>query len=453
MKNIIPVIVLGAVLFHGLSSVYAAVNSLHGGVTLGANYDSNVNNTPDNEIDQWETTVSAFIFLNREADKGALSLRYGTTFKYNHRTEESDWGDHRFTFSAYRDLSDRLRFNLANTFVKTNDWWGNYLSPTATGIPDDNDGDDVTTNNFGQTDQNISGQIGRQKFWANYFSTSFNYEYAKNSFVTPGYNNRVLEYDEPDKDNYRYDNPWISLTYWFNPQWNTSLAYNYTDARFDISEDFQTHRANFNLSYVHSVQNTYFAELGYYKKDYDIEPPATPLDKINYQAYRSSLGWTHHFSPQKTFSIAAGPSWVDEDGGEDYWTGYFDISLKSRFETGSWYIRADGGLDDRSFDSLSTTQDISDYQRASAGVSWQAAKDLTANLEAYFRTDDFLQNPFDSNQKEYNGTASLSYRLSSWLYLSGRYVYTKVDADINDDDYVDHRFFITLGASKELYRW
>ena len=450
-KTIVAIVFLSVQLLN-LSIVNAATTSLHGGVSLGTNYDSNVNRAPEDEIDQWETTVSAFISLNRQSEKGALYFRYGQTLTYNHRTDESRWDDHRFIFNSYRELSDRLRFNLANTFIKTNDLWGNYLSFTATGIPDEQD-DDTTDDNIDQADPTISGQIGRQKFWANYFSTSFNYEYARNSIVTIGYNNRILEYDEPDNDNYKYDNPWISIAYWFNPQWNTSLSYNYTDAQFDITENFKTHRGNFNLNYVHSIKNTYFAGLAYYKKDYEIEAVVVPLENSNYQAYRANLGWTHNFSPQKTFSITAGPSYVENDDEEEYWTGYFDISLRSRFEKGSWFIRADGGLDDRSFDALSSNQDLSDYQRVSGGVSWQMAKNLSANLNAFIRTDDFLQNPLESLEKESTGTASLSYRFSRWFFISGRYVYNQINADINTDDYVDHRFFVTLGASKELYRW
>ncbi len=47
-----------------------------------------------------------------------------------------------------------------------------------------------------------------------------------------------------------------------------------------------------------------------------------------------------------------------------------------------------------------------------------------------------------------SGTAS-----TGSFIVSGRYVYTQVNSDTNDRDYVDHRFFITLGASRELYRW
>ena len=98
-------------------------------------------------------------------------------------------------------------------------------------------------------------------------------------------------------------------------------------------------------------------------------------------------------------------------------------------------------------------QGLSEFQRVSGGISWLLAKDLSASLGAYIRTDGFLEDPLQSDEKEYNGTASLRYSFARWYYVSGRYVYNQVDADINLDDYVDHRFFITLGFSKELNRW
>ena len=134
----------------------------------------------------------------------------------------------RLNFNAYRDLSERFRFNISDRFVKTDDLWGQYLSSPATGLADEQASDtsgETTGDNTAQAEPTLSDRIGRDKFWTNYFSTSFAYEYAENSTVTLGYNNSILEYDESGKDNYKYNEPWVNMSYWFNPQWNTSLSY------------------------------------------------------------------------------------------------------------------------------------------------------------------------------------------------------------------------------------
>lgn len=431
------------------STCYAATNLLQGGLSLGANYDSNASRTPVDEIDEWETTLSGFIALTRSVPKGSLIFRYAPTIKYNERTEDTSL-DHRLHFNAHRYLTELFKFNLSNLFLKTDDIWGEYLSSTATGIDDggtDEPGDGTTD----RPDPNFSDQIGRAELWANYFETSFDYEYSKDSFFTLGYSNRILEYEDNNRDNYLYNNPWVSISYAFNPQWNNNLSYNYLDASFDISEDFKTHRVNYNLNYLYSARNTYFFGLAYYQKDYDRDTAVIPFERDNYKATRGNLGWTLHYSPKTTFSITAGPSYVEDDSGEEYWTGYFDTSLHSRFKTGSWFIRADGGLDDRSFDGAD--QDLSEYQRVSGGVNWWMSKNWSAGLKGYVRTDDFLQNPLESNEIIYNGIASLRYSFARWYFVSARYVYNEVDADIELNSYVDHRVFITLGFSKDLNRW
>ena len=64
-----------------------------------------------------------------------------------------------------------------------------------------------------------------------------------------------------------------------------------------------------------------------------------------------------------------------------------------------------------------------------------------------------LENPLVSDEKTYAAYVNLSYRFWRWFYVSGRYYYVNVDRDLNGADSEEHRFFITLGASRELYRW
>jgi hypothetical protein len=204
--------------------------------------------------------------------------------------------------------------------------------------------------------------------------------------------------------------------------------------------------------------DTFFAGLNYYEKKYETldlpEIPDLPDTKINrsdYYAVRANLGWTHAFSPHKTLSISAGPAYLHYVDQDDYWTQYFDISYTSLFKNGSWFVGANGGFDDRAFDGLN--QGVSEYQQARTGVSWQVAKDVSASLGANIRSDGFLENPLTSDETTYNAYANLSYRFSRWFYVSGRYWYVNSQRDFPAIDSEEHRFFITLGASRELYRW
>ena len=247
-----------------------------------------------------------------------------------------------------------------------------------------------------------------------------------------------------------------SISQGLAPRWSAGLSYSYTDAKYDISQNFTSQSGGLNLGYTQSVQDSFSAGVNYSDKNYDeveiSEIPEIPNIYSDYYTVRFNLGWTHAFSPHKTLSVSAGPAYLNYVDQDDYWTQYFDIIYTSQFKNGSWFVEANGGFDDRAFDGLN--QGVSEYQRAGTGVSWQVAKDVSASLGASMRNDGFLQNPLTSDEKTYNAYANLSYRFWRWFYVSGRYWYVNVvDSDINANDREEHRFFITLGASRELYRW
>ena len=208
----------------------------------------------------------------------------------------------------------------------------------------------------------------------------------------------------------------------------------------------------FNLGYSYSVWNSYSAGVNYNEKNYETESIEISDDNRNdWYTVSGSLGWTHAFSPTKTLSMSAGPSYVHRDKDDSKTSGNGSVNYTSAFEKGSWFVGAFAGLDDRSLDG-DADEDLSEYKRAATGVGWQVAKDLNASLGASFRDDEFLSSTKD-DQETYNANASLSYSFMRWYSLSGRYVYTQVVADNSEDEYVNHSFFITLSASRELKRW
>ena len=472
MRKTIVAIFFLYVLLPDISSVKAATNAttiLSGGVSLRANY--NIRKTEAETTDGWDAYASANLYLlhRRQAKNGDLSISYGQSFSYNFRTAEDSFADSDLlmNINTWRNLSSRLRFNLSDTLIRSIDWWADNLSSTATGIPDDpldEDGEDTIDDNTAQTTPTFSSTIGRQKFWTNSFSTSLDYQTTRNSAVTLYYNNRILKYDEPDQNNYKYNRAGSNISYSFYRGWNTSLSYSYTDADFDITEDYIGHDVDFNLNYVHSLslRDSISAGLDYHynEKNYDIpsaDIPIGPSDyKSSYYSVGANLGWTHAFSPRKRLSMSAGPTYLKRDDDTERISASFNINYTSQFENGSWFVGANGGFSDnfdetRYFDRAD--EGLSEYQSINTGVSWQVAKDLSASLGASIRNDSFLENPLASDEKTYLAFGNISYSFWRWFYVSGRYVYTNVQYDPDANDYQEHRFFITLGTSRELYRW
>jgi hypothetical protein len=465
MRKSLVAITFMSIFFIGVSfanAAYTSQTTLSGGTSLGANYQSNRNRTHDDEEDRWDPTASASLSLNhtRQGEKGGLSFRTSHRFSYNFRTESTSWSDFTLSAAGWRDLSSRLSWDFSDNFVRTNDQWGDYSRSSST-RPSDNEDEDGPT---------FSDRNGNEKFWTNSFSTGLDYQYARHGSVNIGYGNRILEYDESDGNNYKSHSLNIGTSYQFSAQWNSSLSYsyldanfddsdNYTDANFVDSEDFTTHNAGFTLGYSHSVWNSYSAGVNYNEKNYDTDSTEIPDDNRNddsdtrndWYTVSGNLGWTHAFSPTKTLSMSGGPSYVHRDKDDSKTAGNGSVNYTSAFETGSWFVGAFTGLDDRSLDG-DADEDLSEYKSAMTGVGWQVAKDLSASLGASFRDDEFLTSAED-DQETYNANASLSYSFMRWYSLSGRYSYTQVVTDNSEDEYVNHSFFIKLSASKELKRW
>jgi len=182
MRITVIAVLVVTVLMSGFSVAKAetsATTILSGGGSLRANY--NISKNEADTTDYWSSGANAFLSIrhSREGAKGRLLLGYGANYRYNIRDGTSEWSDHRFNLSGSRNLSSRLRFNLNNTFIMTNDLWGENISSTATGIPEPDDfPDDEETPKpvFGeaaeQGDPDFSVKIGQEKFWSNSFSTN-----------------------------------------------------------------------------------------------------------------------------------------------------------------------------------------------------------------------------------------------------------------------------------------
>ena len=447
-----------AVILPAFSTVFAATSAttiLSGGASIRGNY--NITETEDDTTDDWSSSANAFLSLihQRIGEKGGVSLGTSANYSYNFKDSDGEFSDFLLNFNGWRDLTKRLRFNLIDNFRMTNDLWGEYLSSTATGISDaPSDQVDNPEGNPEDPDKpEFAATIGQEKFWSNHLYTTLSFQYSQRGTVLVGYNNTILEYDEPDQDNYQRDGGSISITQGLGPRWSSGVSYNYTDARFDISEDFTTNDVGANLSYTRSVKDSFYVSAAYYEKNYDSIPADNPDNLYDLYTVSGSLGWTHNFSPRKTLTMSAGTSYYHKDNGDEGNTPNFNVNFTSTFEKGSWFIGANGGFTDTSFYGSYTEQGVSEYQKGFIGVTWLLAKDLNAGLGATLRSDSFLENPLASDEKTYSAYANLSYRFWRWFYVSGRYYYVKNETDPDTYNSTDHRFFITLGASRELYRW
>jgi hypothetical protein len=454
MRKIIVAVIFSTLFPPAVSLVKAATAAttiLSGGGSLRANYE--VKKTEDDTTDDWDSSANAFLEIShsRQGEKGFASISYRTNVSYDLKDGTAEFSDHLFRFNGRRKLSPHLQFSISDSFIFTNDLWGEKLSSTATGIsePDQAGDEGGTVPDTPETQEpTLSEKIGRDRFWSNNLSTHLAFQYSQRGSFTLGYGNSMLEYDDSQQNDFQRHTGAFHILQGLGPRWSSGLSFTYTDANFEEREDFVTHDVGVNLGYRHSVRDSFSGSINYAEKKYD-----TGGNRNDNYIVSGNLGWVHGFSPQKTLYISGGPSYYHEDNGEDKLAPNISIDFTSNFEHGSWFLGARSGFSETSFQGYENADGISKYQLIQTGVSWQVAENITAGLGANIRNDSFEENPPKSDEMAYSAYGNITYRFWRWFYLSGRYYYVQVDSDMDTSDSEEHRFFITLGASGELYRW
>ena len=123
--------------------------------------------------------------------------------------------------------------------------------------------------------QNVQGlRQTRNKYWTNTAGASVNYVFGAENQVNVGYSYYNIENDEATLDDSKVQNPYVSLTYWFDVKNGTEFRYGYTDAKFSrddnsllVASDYTAHAPG--IRYIRRFSPNSRAYVAYNYSAYD----------------------------------------------------------------------------------------------------------------------------------------------------------------------------------------
>lgn len=402
----------------------ARENLLSGSLALRQEYDSNIYLNDTDPQESWYTILSPRFLIISRSQTGQLKANYDLAFKKNLTTGEKtlDYdvllqGDTNFSSTWQAGVSDG--FHLSDDPI-----YADQLIPEA--------------------DLGLSARRQRERFWINSASLHTDYQYAKNSTLTLGYNNRILVSENEQRGDYIRHNPYLAVGYQLNHQWRTEWGYNYTRGEFQQEDDLETHSSSLRMIDQATPHDQLSAGYSFTQTRYLGPTPGYRLHNLN-------GGWLRKLSQLTTLNLSAGLTLVDWQNRDDQKIANYSVELTRQLHRGQVTIGGQGGADQMQFDG---NQDgLSKYWQVQGASQYQLKKRLLANLAFSIRNNDYIDQPGASQERIYQANCGLSYPFFHWYEVALNYLYRKSDGDAQDDRYQDHRLFLELKVAKDLLKW
>ncbi|MCK5544831.1 MAG: outer membrane beta-barrel protein [Desulfobulbaceae bacterium] len=398
----------------------ARTNSLYGSVSVRQSYDSNVYRTDEDHEEGWTTILSPTIRLTSEGKSDSCSFSYSPGIRYNHRTDEDDL-DHDLSLSVDKSLSSRVKVAIRDNFVETEE----SVQDEEAGIV-------------------LSEDRLDNRYWTNSFSARMEFEYAMDSMLVLAYANSILDNESAGQDDYIKHNPSVSVSYRFNPQWDGNLSYDYTKGNFTLSDDLKQHSSALKVGFQVTTNHKFSGEYSFSHTDFQ-------GISDDYSIHGETLGWDWGIDQRTDLSVSVGVTHVSRDSGTDSSAFKYGLSVSREFKRGNISFSGNGGFDERYFEGAG--EGLSRFRMLKGSLSYQLMENLSSDLYLSYRNDDDPDQIDDNEKDTYGAGVNLSYAFGRWYSISVDYSYRQVNADLDFDDYDDHRVVLAFTAGKELVRW
>jgi len=363
-----------------------------------------------------------------------------------------------------------------------------------------------------QSDQGLTEVYGRRRYWTNTLEVSTQYGYGLDRTVELTYSYDVLRNDSDVAGGYsEYDRHAgdLLLAHRFSAKWSAEGELNYSKGIFgnsevyvvaadqaeqepdseeavndvetpeitpvplNYSQDLDEYDARIRGIYNYSPRLQTFTEYSFLATDY-----ASPLQN-NYRVHNVAIGFDYDFSQHWHITLSGGPSWGSFDNSATETDYNAHGGLTWQFLHGSTTLFLDKYYDQSNFDGRRSG--LTDTWKTGISADYQVSKSLSATVSASYTNNRRLEYPVPETmvvigdiensademtqeefgrilfkEKDYDAGFSLNYSFWRWYTISSGYRYYKHDSDLSDDgadSYHEHRIFIALTYSKELFRW
>jgi len=340
-----------------------------------------------------------------------------------------------------------------------------------------------------EPDQTLTERFGRRRYWTNTMDANSEYTYGEDRLLRLGYTFDVLRNDDGDIGGYTdYDRHTgdLLLHHRLDRKWSGEGEIGYTRGLFDEpniligdqaqreavvidSDDVKEYKARLRGIYDISSYSHLFTEYSYLGTDYDSSL------RVDSDIHNLALGVNYDISQHLHVTMSGGPSWLVRDNSptETDYNAYGSVTRDFLHGTATMFAEKSYAQDN--FDGRGSG--LTDSWDIGVNLDYQLTRDLTATLFATYTHDQRKQLPlsqtvilvdqdqsvstepdqFEYTEKDYEAGFSLAYTFLRWYTFTSGYRYYNHDSELmttnGTDSYHEHRAYIELAVSKDLFRW
>lgn len=431
------------------TGVYALQYTFHPRVSASEEYTSNVFLSEDNEKDDFITIASIGFTAAAFGKTGGLELSYDPAYtKYADYSDNDTWR-HDAKARIWSDLGKTTRFEINDSFLRTEDPLGDEDILVSTDGDVTQEGDSTTRKN-------------RRAYYRNAASARLTHQFGKEDSFYLGFLYGLLRNnDSQDEDNDHYS-PSVGLNYWFVPKFGFQSNATYTKATFDQdsafvgtgTDDFDNYAGMIRFIGRTGERFSIFAQHNQIYRDFD-------GDDNDYMVYAPSAGFTYAVEKGLNLRLGAGYFYQDVDN-EDANQGVFGNGQIDKTWTsprGSLTLAALTGLDQNNFGAENIG--LERFAQVQGTAMYKFTRLLSGDLNGSYRYSDVIgeadqgaNDDTGGHVSRYRAGAGLTFEPLKWMAMRLGYTFNKLDSDDEADEYDEHSglFTITLTPSQP-YRY
>ena len=279
------------------------------GIAVTETYDDNIYLTNRNETSDYITTVTPSIILDILSEKTTLDLSYAPSFVWYAQEDQNNFVRQSASLSFGQALQQHLRFDLTDTYLKSEDPIEDIGDPSGT-------------------------RTTRNSYQRNLFNAALNYVFGVENALNVGYLQNKVENEQVTLDDSTIQTPSVTFTYWFDIKNGLEFNYAYQKANFSLDgigiprDDYEGHIPG--IKYIHRFNPHTSGFFGFNFTDRDFDGPTE-----DYQVNEALLGFEHIISPELSLSLGGGYFRQINEISPDRDGYLYNVSLIDTFERGT----------------------------------------------------------------------------------------------------------------------
>ncbi len=425
------VLALSAVLL--IASVsFAAQFNFTPSVIVSEEYTDNLFRDPDDEEEDFITSTGVSLTGEVLWQTAGVELNYTPSYrKYADNTEFDGWR-HSASFLAWKEYKRNTRFELRNTFLRTED------------PADESDDIDVDDPLVGPAIESDRNRRGREEYYTNSTEARVSHRFGADDQVFGGTRYRIFRDVNTPEDDESDDSdilePFAGFAYWFSVRWGVEGDGSYSNRDFKDRNDREEFSGTARLLRRFTRHFDGFIEYNHTYLDFDEE-----TDDSDYHVYAPTLGVRYQFEENAQIRIGAGYFIQDSDDGEDDEEGFFvnsEIFKTWPYRRGFVTLLGSSGYDQEDSGSEDLGLNIFYEGRVSAGYNFTTR--FSGDIFGGYRYDDFPNEEPDRTDQTIKAGAGLNLLAFRWMNLRLEYNFDNVDSDDEDEEFTENSVLFTV---------